>query len=90
MAFGHKQKHVKLKVDFSKSRRAAAAGAAAGADGIVECGEAKQQQVHGFISWWPPCQFITQLMVTLMTATNDTNRPVLIPTHPVNHPAKEL
>ena len=28
------------------------------------------------------CQFITKLMVTLMTATNDTNRPGIDPTHP--------
>ena len=34
------------------------------------------------------CQFITQLMVTLMTATNDTNRPVSIPTHPRKSPGK--
>ena len=48
----------------------------------------QQQQVHGIIRWRPPCQFITQLMVTLMTATNDTNRPVLIPTHPSKSPPK--
>ena len=34
------------------------------------------------------CQFITKLMVTLMTATNDTNRPVLIQTHPRKSPTQ--
>ena len=52
--------------------------------------QAKQQQVHGFIRWLLRCccQFITKLMVTLMTATNDTNRPVLIQTHPRKSPTQ--
>ena len=49
-----------------------------------------KQQVHGFIRWRLRCccQFITKLMVTLMTATNDTNRPVLIQTHPCKSPTQ--
>ena len=49
-----------------------------------------KQQVHGFIRWRLRCccQFITKLMVTLMTATNDTNRPVLIQTHPRKSPTQ--
>ena len=57
---------------------------------MVSRTQAKQQQVHGFIRWRLRCccQFITKLMVTLMTATNDTNRPVLIQTHPRKSPTQ--